>query len=47
MRGKNEILIGLIDINNHIKYISRKLLLELSGKSDDYIQKAIEKPETI
>jgi hypothetical protein len=37
MIGKNRMLIGLIDQNNQIKYISRKLLTELSGKSEDFI----------
>ena len=43
MRGKNRILIGLIDEDNQIKFISRKLLTDLSGKNEDFIYKSIQK----
>lgn len=40
-------LIGLIDENNQIKYISRKLLTDLSGKPEDFIFKSIKKYEIV
>ena len=40
-------LIGLIDENNQIKYISRKLLTDLSGKPEDFIYKSIKKFEIV
>ena len=47
VRGKNRILIGLIDEDNQIKFISRKLLTDLSGKNEDFIYKSIQKFEII
>ena len=41
MRGKNRMLIGLIEDDNQIRYISRKLLTDLSGKPEDFINKSI------
>ena len=38
-------LIALIDEDNQIKFISRKLLTDLSGKNEEFITKSIEKYE--
>ena len=40
-------LIGLIEDDNQIRYISRKLLTDLSGKPEDFINKSIKQFEIV